>query len=57
MFEFGGGGINVVRVIVYFGGSVIAIFSAGGAIGEYLVLLLADENVFVVIVEVKDWIR
>ena len=44
VFEPGGGGINVAR-------------AAGGATGEHLVSLLADENVPVATVEAKDWTR
>lgn len=55
MFEPGGGGINVARAIAHLGGSATAIFPAGGATGEHLVSLLADENVPVATVEAKDW--
>ncbi len=56
-FEPGGGGINVARAIAHLGGSATAIFPAGGATGEHLVSLLADENVPVATVEAKDWTR
>lgn len=55
VFEPGGGGINVARAIAHLGGSATAIFPAGGATGEHLVALLADENVPVATVEAKDW--
>lgn len=45
VFEPGGGGINVARAIAHLGGTATAIFPAGGATGEHLVALLADENV------------
>ena len=45
VFEPGGGGINVARAIAHLGGTATAIFPAGGATGEHLVSLLADENV------------
>lgn len=57
VFEPGGGGINVARAIAHLGGTATAIFPAGGATGEHLVSLLADENVPVATVEAKDWIR
>lgn len=57
VFEPGGGGINVARAIAHLGGSATAIFPAGGATGEHLVSLLADENVPVATVEAKDWTR
>ncbi len=50
-----GGGINVARAIAHLGGTATAIFLAGGATGEHLVSLLADENVPVATVEAKDW--
>ncbi len=45
------------RAIAHLGGSATAIFPAGGATGEHLVSLLADENVPVATVEAKDWTR
>lgn len=57
VFEPGGGGINVARAIAHLGGTATAIFPAGGATGEHLVALLADENVPVVTVDAKDWTR
>ncbi|HFZ8996022.1 TPA: 6-phosphofructokinase II [Citrobacter freundii] len=57
VFEPGGGGINVARAIAHLGGSATAIFPAGGATGEHLVSLLADENVPVSTIEAKDWTR
>ena len=57
VFEPGGGGINVARAITHLGGKATAIFPAGGATGEHLVSLLADEQVAVETVEAKDWTR
>ena len=57
VFEPGGGGINVARAISHLGGKATAIFPAGGATGEHLVSLLADEQVAVDTVEAKDWTR
>ncbi|HFZ8157822.1 TPA: 6-phosphofructokinase II [Salmonella enterica subsp. enterica serovar Zanzibar] len=57
VFEPGGGGINVARAIAHLGGTATAIFPAGGATGEHLVALLADENVPVSTVDAKDWTR
>ncbi len=54
VFEPGGGGINVARAIAHLGGSATAIFPAGGATGEHLVSLLADENVPVATVECRS---
>ncbi|URO01021.1 6-phosphofructokinase II [Leclercia adecarboxylata] len=57
VFEPGGGGINVARAIAHLGGKATAIFPAGGATGEHLVALLADEQVAVDTVEARDWTR
>ena len=57
VFEPGGGGINVARAITHLGGKATAIFPAGGATGEHLVSLLAEENVAVETVHAKDWTR
>ncbi len=57
VFEPGGGGINVARAIAHLGGKATAIFPAGGATGEHLVALLADEQVPTQCVETRDWTR
>jgi len=57
VFEPGGGGINVARAITHLGGKATAIFPAGGATGEHLVALLADEQVAVDTVNARDWTR
>ncbi len=57
VFEPGGGGINVARAITHLGGKATAIFPAGGATGEHLTALLADENVPTISVDAKDWTR
>ena len=57
VFEPGGGGINVARAIAHLGGKATAIFPAGGATGEHLTALLADEHVPTQCVETHDWTR
>ena len=57
IFEPGGGGINVARAITYLGGKATAIFPAGGATGEHLVALLANESVPTQYVDTRDWTR
>ncbi|HGH4601530.1 6-phosphofructokinase II [Enterobacter hormaechei] len=57
VFEPGGGGINVARAITHLGGKATSIFPAGGATGEHLVALLADEQVAVDTVDARDWTR
>lgn len=41
----GGGGVNVARVVHRLGGSVKAIYTAGGVVGEQLTQLVASEGV------------
>lgn len=41
----GGGGVNVARVVSRLGGSVTAVFTAGGVVGEQLKQLVESENV------------
>ncbi len=53
----GGGGINVARAVTFLGGKATAIFPVGGATGEHLAALLADEQVPVETVETRDWTR
>ena len=43
--EAGGGGINVARVIHRLGGDVLAVYLAGGVVGEQLKLQVAREGV------------
>ncbi|MGK9171788.1 6-phosphofructokinase II [Yokenella regensburgei] len=57
VFEPGGGGINVARAIAHLGGKATAIFPAGGATGEHLQSLLADENVPTHCIATRDWTR
>jgi 6-phosphofructokinase 2 len=57
VFEPGGGGINVARAISHLGGKATAIFPAGGATGEHLIALLADEQVPTQSVTTRDWTR
>ena len=57
VFEPGGGGINVARAVTFLGGKATAIFPIGGATGEHLAALLADEQVPVETVETRDWTR
>lgn len=57
VFEPGGGGINVARAIAHLGGKATAIFPAGGATGEHLTALLADEHVQTLSVQTADWTR
>lgn len=57
VFEPGGGGVNVARAITFLGGEATAILPAGGATGEHLVSLLAEEHVPAATVQVSDWTR
>ncbi|QLL05672.1 1-phosphofructokinase family hexose kinase [Mycobacterium vicinigordonae] len=44
-YDPGGGGVNVARIASVLGGSVFAVFPAGGSTGGLLTKLLSDEDV------------
>lgn len=50
-------GSSVARAVTFLGGKATAIFPVGGATGEHLAALLADEQVPVETVETRDWTR
>jgi 6-phosphofructokinase 2 len=56
-FDPGGGGINVARVARRFGASVVALFPAGGPIGDTVQALLVREAVPVNILPIAGWTR
>ena len=45
LFDAGGGGINVSKAISRLGGSSLAVFTSGGAVGEMLEDLVSKENI------------
>ncbi len=47
----------MARAVTFLGGKATAIFPVGGATGEHLAALLADEQVPVETVETRDWTR
>jgi 6-phosphofructokinase 2 len=55
--EAGGGGINVARVIHRLGGDVLAVYLAGGVVGEQLKRLIAKEGVPDLVVPVEGETR
>jgi 6-phosphofructokinase 2 len=55
--EAGGGGINVARVIHRLGGDVLAVFLAGGVVGEQLKRLVAREQVPDLVVPIEEETR
>lgn len=57
VYEAGGGGINVARVVHELGGSAVAVFPAGGASGQRLLTLLAQERLEIAPVIVEGWTR
>lgn len=57
VFEPGGGGISVARIVTFLGGKVTAIFPVDGAIDEYLTALLTDEQMPVKTIKAHDWTR
>jgi 6-phosphofructokinase 2 len=55
--EAGGGGINVARLIHRLGGDVLAVYLAGGVVGEQLTKLIAKEGVADLIVPIGEETR
>ena len=55
--EAGGGGINVARVIHRLGGDVLALYLAGGVVGEQLKRLVAREGVPDLVVPIAEETR
>jgi 6-phosphofructokinase 2 len=55
--EAGGGGINVARVIHRLGGDVLAVYLAGGVVGEQLKRLVAKEGVPDLVVPIAEETR
>lgn len=53
----GGGGINVARVLHALGDDAIALYPAGGPMGEVLTRLLAAEGVDQQLIPIEDWTR
>ena len=56
-YEPGGGGINVARAVRKLGGEALAIYPAGGAAGELLRSLLAEEGVAQRPLPIAGWTR
>ncbi|MCF4101134.1 1-phosphofructokinase family hexose kinase [Gillisia sp. M10.2A] len=57
VYEAGGGGINVSRVINNLGGSSLAVFLAGGSSGVHLISLLKKEGITQRVIPIKEWVR
>lgn len=57
IFEPGGGGINVSRVIRKLGGESVAIYPAGGSSGDYLTQLLIAEGIKTQAFACEKWTR
>jgi 6-phosphofructokinase 2 len=55
--EAGGGGINVARVIHRLGGDVLALYLAGGVVGEQLKRLVAKEQVPDLVIPIDEETR
>lgn len=56
-FEPGGGGINVARAIKKLGGESVAIYPAGGYIGQFFTYLLKKEMVDAIVIGVEHAMR
>lgn len=57
LFEAGGGGINVSKAINNLGGESISVFPEGGAGGELLADLLAQQNIVTDTLPLEPWTR
>lgn len=57
LYQPGGGGINVARVIRRLGGEAIAVFAAGGPTGAFLTNLLQDEGIPNQPIPTEGWTR
>ena len=56
-FDAGGGGINVSKAISRLGGASLAIFTAGGPMGEMIKNLVIDEGIDIDPISVASWTR
>ena len=57
IYEAGGGGINVSRVIKELGGNSLCIYMAGGPTGSQLRDLLVDLDVVQQVIPISGWVR
>ena len=57
VFEAGGGGINVSRVIEELGGSSLCMYLAGGPTGAHLKIMLSETNIKQHIIPIQGWTR
>lgn len=56
-FDAGGGGINVSKAIARLEGESKAIFTSGGATGEMIETLMAEENIAFETISIQTWTR
>jgi 6-phosphofructokinase 2 len=57
IYEAGGGGINISRVIKELGGTSLCMYIAGGPTGAYLKNLLEEADIIQQIVPIQAWTR
>jgi 6-phosphofructokinase 2 len=57
VFEAGGGGINISRVIKELGGNSLCMYLSGGATGEHLKNMLDQADIMQQIVPISGWTR
>lgn len=57
VFEPGGGGINISRVIKELGGTSLCMYLAGCATGEHLKQMLVDADILQQIIAIEGWTR
>lgn len=57
VYEPGGGGINISRVIKELGGTSHCAFLAGGPTGTHLEMMLADAGITQEVIQIQEWTR
>ncbi|NJB70376.1 6-phosphofructokinase 2 [Saonia flava] len=57
VFEAGGGGVNISKVIKELGGVSLCMYLAGGPTGEHLKQMLTNANILQQIVPIINWTR
>jgi len=57
VYEAGGGGINVSRVINELGGTSLCMYMAGGPTGSHLRDMLVDLDILQQVIHIEGWVR
>ncbi|KAA2219803.1 1-phosphofructokinase family hexose kinase [Maribacter flavus] len=57
VYEAGGGGINISRVLLELGGTSLCMYLAGGPTGSHLNNMLVDFGIPQLVVHIEGWVR